>query len=326
MRARSVRTPVPGELGGLGQTFGTINDPCTAANRNANPTRAANCLAAGVPANYAPPLSVQQGVGGFVGGNPNLKPEKATTLTFGAVVQPSFVPGLSLTVDRFKIKLTDVINTIGRQSKANACYDSGLFCNDVIRGTNPNVPGATWVLVSVNDQLVNVAALDIRGLDFSARYDTRLFGGKLSLTGLGTLYDKAKNTPQPGAPSTDLLGFAGGSTSDQGFVKFTGTANANWQSQWGLSLNYNLRYIGKAKTSPFAPDTYPTIGDRFYHNARVGFEFAKKYEIYAGVDNILDSKPPLFPTSTAGTQALDTVPALYDVFGRSFYGGVKLKF
>jgi len=147
MRARSVRTPVPGELGGLGQTFGTINDPCTAANRNANPTRAANCLAAGVPANYAPPLSVQQGVGGFVGGNPNLKPEKATTLTFGAVVQPSFVPGLSLTVDRFKIKLTDVINTIGRQSKANACYDSGLFCNDVIRAPTPTCrarPGSSF--------------------------------------------------------------------------------------------------------------------------------------------------------------------------------------
>jgi len=44
------------------------------------------------------------------------------------------------------------------------------------------------------------------------------------------------------------------------------------------------------------------------------------------VDNILDSDPPMFPTSTAGTQALDTVPALYDVFGRSYYAGVKLKF
>ena len=326
MRARSVREPVPGELGGLGQTFGTVIDPCAAALRNANPTRAANCLAAGVPANYAPPQSAQQSVGGFVGGNPDLQPEKATTLTFGAVVQPSFVPGLSLTVDRFKIKLKDLINTIGRQAKANACYDSGLFCGDVVRGTNPNVPGATWVLVSVNDQLTNVAALDVRGVDISVRYDTRLLDGKLSLTGLGTLYDKAKSRPLPGASSVDLLGFAGGSTSDQGFVKFTGNANVNWQGLGGLSLNYNLRYIGKAKTSPFAPDTYPTIGDRFYHNARVGYEFAKKYEIYAGVDNILDSDPPMFPTSTAGTQALDTVPALYDVFGRSYYAGVKLKF
>lgn len=326
VRARSVRTPVPGELGGVGQTFGVVNDPCTAANRNANPMRAANCLAAGVPANYSPPLNVLQSVGGFVGGNPDVEPEKATTLTFGAVYQPSFVPGLSLTVDRFKIKLKDVINTIGRQTKANACYDSGQFCEDIVRGTNPNVPGANWVLVSVNDQLVNVAAVDIRGIDFSVRYDRQLFDGKLSLSGLGTLYTKARSTPLPGAPSVDLLGYAGGSTSDQGFVKFTGNANANWRSSGGLSLNYNLRYIGKTKTSPFAPDTYPSIGDRFYHNARVGFEFAKQYEIYAGVDNILDSDPPLFPSGTAGTQALDTVPALYDVFGRSYYAGVKLKF
>jgi len=326
VRGRSVRTPVPGELGGIGQTAGTVNDPCTAANRNANPTRAANCLAAGVPANYAPPLSVQQGVGGFVGGNPDLEPEKATTLTYGAIVQPSFAPGLSLTVDRFQIKMNGIINPIGRQTKANACYDSGLFCNDIVRGTNPNVPGANWVLVAVNDQLVNVASLDVRGIDASVRYDTRLLGGRLSLTVLGTRYDKAKSSVLPGAPPTDLLGFAGGSTSDQGYVKLTGNANANWRGLGGLSLNYNLRYIGKAKTSPFAPDTYPTIGDRFYHNARVGYEFAKKYEIYAGVDNILDSDPPMFPTSTAGTQALDTVPALYDVFGRSYYAGVKLKF
>lgn len=326
VKARSVRTPVPGELGGVGQTFGTVNDPCTAANRNANPTRAANCLAAGVPANYNPPLNVLQSVGGFVGGNPDVEPENATTLTYGAVFQPSFVPGLSLTIDRFQIKLRDVINTIGRQTKANACYDSGQFCEDIVRGTNPNVPGANWVLIGVNDQLINVAEVDVRGIDFSVNYNSRLLGGKLSLAALGTRYDRARQVPRPGAEEIDLLGYAGGSTSDQGFVKFTGNANVNWQSEGGVSLNYNLRYIGKAKTSPFAPDTYPTIGDRFYHNARVGFTYDKKYEIFAGVDNILDSDPPLFPTSTAGTQALDTVPALYDIFGRSYYAGVKLKF
>ena len=52
MQSRAVRTPVPGESSGIGQTFGVVNDPCTEARRNNSPTRAANCLADGVPAGY----------------------------------------------------------------------------------------------------------------------------------------------------------------------------------------------------------------------------------------------------------------------------------
>ncbi|MEH3036853.1 MAG: TonB-dependent receptor [Sphingomonas adhaesiva] len=326
MRARAVRAPTPGELSGVGQTFGTVNDPCTVTNRSANATRAANCTADGVPATYDPPLNVQQSVAGFVGGNPNLAPERATTLTYGLAFEPSFIPGLSITVDRFEIKLTDVINTVGRQLKANQCYDttSRLFCGDLTRSTNPNVPGANYVLTAVNDQLINVAALDIRGIDFELRYNRPLLNGRLSLQGIGTLYDKATQTALPGQPSTDLLGFAGGSTSDQGFVKFTGAANVGWQEEDGFGINYNLRYIGKARTSPFAPATYPTIGDRFYHNARIVYNVDKQYQFYFGVNNIADSKPPFFPTSTAGTQALDTIPAFYDIFGRQFFAGFKV--
>jgi len=47
--------------------------------------------------------------------------------------------------------------------------------------------------------------------------------------------------------------------------------------------------------------------------------FNRGTEVFRGRSNSI-------PTSTAGTQALDTVPALYDVFGRSYYAGVKLKF
>lgn len=326
-RARAVRTPVPGELSGVGQTFGTVTDPCTASTRNANATRAANCAADGVPATYAPPINVQQSVAGFVGGNPNLAPERATTLTYGIAFAPNFLPGFSVTVDRFEISLDDIINTVGRQTKANQCYDTTarLFCADLTRGTNPNVPGANYVLTAVNDQLINVAAFKLKGIDFTAAYNARLLGGRASFNVIGTLYDKADQTTLPGQPVTDLLGFAGGSTSDQGFIKFTGNATAGWTSENGIGLTYNMRYIGSARNSPFA-DPKVEIGDRFYHNARVSFTVNENYQFFVGVNNIADSKPPLFPSSTAGTQALDTVPAYYDIFGRSFYSGLRLTF
>lgn len=330
MRARAVREPVPGELSGVGQTFGTVNDPCNTAATlyQTDATVRANCLADGVPTNYAPPQNVLQSVGGFVGGNPDLSPESATTLTYGVAFTPTFAPGLSVTVDRFQIKLRDVINTVGRQLKANACYETTdrQFCGDLTRGTNPNVPGATWVLTAVNDQLINIASYDIRGIDFSVRYGVPLFNGALSFDATATHYDKAMQVPTPIADPENLLGFAGGSTSDQGWIKWTGNGNIGWRSDGGLSLNWNVRYIGKAGTSPFAPDTYPTIGDRFYHNLRVGLTLEENYQIYAGIDNVFDSDPPFFPSSTAGTQALDTIPAYYDIFGRSYYIGTKLKF
>ncbi len=219
-KARAVRQPVPDDLSGVGQTFGTIADPCTVARRNQNATRAANCLADGVPANYAPPLTVEQSVSGFVGGNPNLTPEVGDTLTFGFVWQPSFLQGFSLSVDRFEIDIEDVINTVGRQTKADLCYDTAerLFCDDLNRGVNSNTPG-NWALISVNDQLLNVAAVNISGLDVDVGYGFGLGSdeqlGRLRLRFVGTFYDKADQTPRVGDPTEDFLGYAGGSTSDQ---------------------------------------------------------------------------------------------------------------
>ena len=52
----------------------------------------------------------------------------------------------------------------------------------------------------------------------------------------------------------------------------------------------------------------------------------KDAEIYLGVTNLADKKPPVFASGTSGTQALDTVPGYYDVFGRSYFAGVRAKF
>jgi outer membrane receptor protein involved in Fe transport len=331
-RARAVRAPAPGDLSGVGQTFGVVNDPCTAARRNANATRAANCAADGVPATYAPPLTVEQGVQGFVGGNPNLTPEVATTLTYGLVFAPEFLPGFTLTVDRFEIELEEVITTVGRQLKANLCYDTTdrQFCGDLTRGTDPAVPGATYVLKSVNDQNANVAAINIKGFDVEARYGfdaPNLLGdepAQLSLQAIATIYDKAEQISLAGQEPTDLLGAAGGSTSTQGYIKFQGNANVGYQAG-GFGLNYNLRYIGRADASPFL-EGFPKIPDAWYHNARLSYAVTENAELYFGVNNIGDNKPPFFPTGSSGTQALDTIPAFYDVFGRSYYTGVTFKF
>jgi outer membrane receptor protein involved in Fe transport len=328
-RGKAVRSPVPGELGGGGATFGVINDPCTAARRNLNPTRAANCAADGVPADYAPPVVVEQSVEGRTGGNPDLVPEEAATTTFGLVWQPKQVKGLSVTVDRFKIDIDKIITTVSRQIAVDKCYDTveRLLCNAIARGTSPLIPGANYVLASVNEQQQNVAKQDIAGVDIDVKYNLGLGGwGNLDLELLATLYDKATLVPLAGSAPIDLLGQAGGSTSDQGWIKLTAAANIGWK--WNrLKVNWNIRYIGAADMAVgTTANGFPRIPAHNYHNVRVGYEFAKGSEAFVGVTNLGDKKPPFFASGTSGTQALDTVPGYYDVFGRSWFVGAKVKF
>ena len=327
-QAKSVRAPQPGELSGVGQTFGVVNDPCTASRRNLNPTRAANCAADGIPATYTPPQTVEQGVAGLNGGNPNLKPEEGKTLTYGFVWTPSQVKGLSIAVDRFDIDVTKIITTVSRQDAVNACYDTAnrLLCNVITRGTNVQIPGANYVLTAVNEQLENVARLQVGGTDLDIRFNTALPGGwgDLDVSVLATLYDEATQTTI-GLP-INLLGAAGGSTTDQGWIKLTGNANIGWR-YGNFKANWNMRYIGKTEMSnATAALGFPSIGERVYHNLRLGYQLGKGMEIYGGITNLEDRQPPFMASGSSGTQALDTVPGYYDVFGRSFFVGAKFKF
>ena len=92
------------------------------------------------------------------------------------------------------------------------------------------MPGATWVLTGVNEQLNNIAAQKISGVDVDVRYGFKMGAwGDMDLSAIATFYDEAKLTPRAGAAAIDLLVQAGGSTSDQGYVKFTAAANATWR-------------------------------------------------------------------------------------------------
>jgi iron complex outermembrane receptor protein len=333
MRARSVRAPLVDDLVGGSQTFGTISDPCgTPARRTANATRAANCNTDGIAAGYVAPLNVEQSVAGFVGRNPNINPEESRSVTFGFVATPSFAPGLLLSLDRFEIDIEGIIGTVGRQILANRCYDTAnrQDCGLLTRGVNPSVPGATYVLLAVNDTTANLATQDVAGYDLNVQY-SRDFGdiGKAAAKLLVTHYDRADLYSTPTSPVTDLLGFGGGSTSDQGFIETTANLDLDYQFR-NFGVNWNIRYIGSTEMSPFfVGQGFPDIGSHSYHNVRFSYDAelfgAEQTQFFVGISNAFDKAPPFFATSSSGTQALDTIPGYYDVFGRSYFAGVKVK-
>ena len=348
MKNRAVRAPVLGEVTGVGQTFGVVDDPCINYQLSANATLKTNCAAAGVPVGYDPPTTVQQSVSGFVGGNPNLTPEKADTFTYGFVLEaghldfmPAVLKDLTVTVDRFDIKVDGLINTVGRQNLAELCYSRPtgqreVFCSQVFRGTRPEVPGATYVLTQVNDQLSNIAKLQISGVDLEVNLGLALGDvvsswdnwGSLSFNSIWTFYDKAKEVFVPGDDPADLLGAAGGSTSDQGWLKKQGNTTVAW-THGSFRTQWTFRYIGSADSAPadiFGADSIVRIKAQMYHDVNIRWKATDRVEAYVGVNNLFDNDPPFFPSSQSGTQALDTVPAYYDIFGRSAYAGVRLRF
>jgi outer membrane receptor protein involved in Fe transport len=131
-------------------------------------------------------------------------------------------------------------------------------------------------------------------------------------------------TPIPGQDAIDYLGYAGGSTSDQGWIKRQAVTDIRWTYR-SFGVGLHSRIIARSKMG-VGFEEFPEIGTHIYHDIRFNYDFGEGSQVYLGVDNIADKDPPFFASSSSGTQALDTIPAYYDVFGRTFFGGVKYKF
>jgi outer membrane receptor protein involved in Fe transport len=336
--ARSVRAPNQSELfSPLGQNFAPgFGDPCSARNIGTGSTnRAANCAAAGIPTSFDYPypngsLETQSG------GNANLSAEKADSYTVGFVATPSFVPGLSVSVDFYDITVNKVITTPSAQQIADACYDApslnNQFCTLFQRaGAGGAATGEEAFQIiegSLVQQPLNYAKLKARGLDFEIGYRRDLGFGRLDTRLTYTRVLKRSDYLDPAEPNReDVVRYELGDPRD----------SFNWNTnlkKGAITAGYQMRYIGKQVLSAYedffsvqdrAPENadyadrtfYP---DRFYHDVRLGIDATNRFNFYVGVDNLTNAKPPLGATGIGGGSAI------FDSRGRFFYSGFVAKF
>jgi outer membrane receptor protein involved in Fe transport len=358
--ARSVRAPTQSDLfSPATQTFiNGLVDPCGQQNINNGPqvngasVRIANCAAAGVPTTQTfngttEPFTNRpaSGISANNQGNSNLEAEQGTSLTVGAIFQPRMVPGLSLTVDYFNIKVKNVIQALGGQQIINLCYDSttGInnpFCAVVFRNPNGtfagqfdvNHGGGTVTLNPTGPSVLitsfNFAKLVTSGIDFDVAYRHGIGGGTtLSLRAIAThtfKFDQFADITNPNF-RTQILGTLG---------------DPQWQGQLSANLErgivnfgYRVRYVGRQTVAvgfevqhsvdgapPTNPDAFPTVWypALWYHDFRLDISPQKKYRLYVGVDNAFDRLPPL---DLLGTESGGPSPV-----GRFFYAGATLNF
>ena len=137
----------------------------------------------------------------FTQGNSQLKPESANTLGIGAVYQPSWLDGFSMSVDYWGIAIGNLITTTSGQNELNFCYNGSRpdLCQFVIRN-------ASGVITGIVSPFINLANRHLQGVDVEASYRTDLgfAPGSIALHGNAT-HNLEDLTTSPGTQNNDAL-------------------------------------------------------------------------------------------------------------------------
>ena len=129
---------------------------------------------------------------------------------------------------------------------------------------------------------------------------------------------------------TDYAGAVGGDATPSGAPKFKLTAIASYlEGPWQGTVQG--RVIGSARLvntwTPLNVDNnaVPTVA---YLDLRGSYKWNENVQLYAAVDNTLDTPPPDVATSSSGSTFLApaTRSDVYDAIGRSYRVGLRFSF
>lgn len=298
-----------------------------------------------LPADTRPGVApITNAAGVTVGGNPDLKPEIANTVTFGMVFQPSYLKRLSVSADYYRINIEGAITSTAPQNVVNNCLPGGVYSgnsycslisfanNDVVRGQITGIRGTT----------ANVAEFQTRGLDMQMTYRQPL--GELSAALAGTLGVNIQGTRVfEYRTSTDVSaiypeGINRAGQTGAGFGGPAGLPKWMWTTaldyKWKrLSLNGQVRFISRGHQNNgfvgpdepgYTPAAVNSVNDNMipsYTLVNVGasYDFGAdegRREFYFTINNLLDRAPP--PPANQN--------AYYDLAGLTVKAGVRFSF
>jgi outer membrane receptor protein involved in Fe transport len=299
---------VPELYGGVSEGNLTTSDPCSNwSSRPSSDVIYQNCQASGVPVGYT---QLGNTILTTTGGNIELMPEDATTLTLGAVWTPGFADGLTLTLDYFDIKIENAIQSVAGSTKLSLCYNTPGLSHQFCDASNFTRNPVTGEVDFLSSQPVNAANERVSGVDLGVLYEFKLASMDATLNWDVSYLDRYEFTPYEGG---ELIEYAGMITGGRG--SFT-----KWRSLGSLALakgpwsgSYSVQYIGKADDINAERgdigDHAPSVS---YHNAQVRFEFDEALSVAMGVDNIFNKQAPFIQSYTDA----NTDTMTYDLLGR----------
>ncbi|ODT88617.1 TonB-dependent receptor [Phenylobacterium sp. SCN 70-31] len=212
-------------------------------------------------------------------GAQDLEPEKSINFSAGLVLRPA--PGLSLTVDAYRIELDDVILPVDNLTGA-------AMTSILARFGVTNVSAVRF--------FANQADITVKGVDVVARYDWSWDGvGRFGATLGANFNDVGIDTIKPNPPALAGTGLV-----------LVGRVSQGYLTQWApdskitAALNYTsgpfavdftaVRY-GKYKNTVANPANDQVFSAQWVAKLAVSYSFWNQTKITVGADNLFDSYP-----------------------------------
>ena len=321
--AEGFRAPQIGELFGTLSRFDqTISDPCsndsTAPNNFLNnATVRANCIAHGVPAGGTYAQANPQ-IGVLVSGNPALKAETSKSWIFGGVFSPSFLPGFSIELNHYNIKIKNAIQAVDASITLNNCEvnNDPLSCALVSRSFS-----GSGQVTAINGTLGNIAGINTTGFDLNVSYRShKTRAGTFGFTWNNTFLKKYDLilTGFGGSQTISRAGTEQGSPT-QSFPKWKSIGIIDWDlADFGATVTG--RYVSKLREGDGN-----VMRSRFFTDLQLRWSppmFNHLATFAVGANNILNTHIP--GCDTCDLNSFD--PTAYDIPGRFYYGRLTLKY
>lgn len=299
--------------------FSFADDPCDMDTVDDGPdpaTRAANCASIGIDTTTFASNIEDASQQITSSGNPNLLNETSQSWTAGVVVQPSFIPNLSIQADWIDISLTNAIVTLNLTDILASCFDSPAF---------PNVPTCSQFQRGADNQIIgaqtgdsNAGSFNFAGLQATIRYNFDLSTLFKSDSDLGTIdiagryFYQDENNQTIVDTFTDFNGEVG---------QFQHEANATVTyrnggtifSATGVYFSSSVFDNDEGQVDPF-----DVLSDFFVVNSTLRQEINESFSVRFTVDNLFNRRTP-FPSASTNTFFTGTV-------GRRFTVGLTGRF
>ena len=271
-------------------------------------------------------------------GNSGLKPEVAHTYTAGVVLTPDFIPGLTTSIDYYRINLSQGITNIsyGTQAIQQLCIASiptgnlSPYCGLANRPIPIGQPGyntlANYPTYFVSEAL-NSATVKTEGVDIEADYGFDMadispsLPGSVNMRGLLSLQ-----------PYLDTVTFTGGATTYTPMPKGRLTMFLGYQvGSWGINLQDTYLSSFNKQSLPTQVYAIPDVGAYNQLDATLDKKFtlddSSVVDFYFTVQNVANTQYPIWPTITSNPGLFYPAPFTFgNSLGRYFQIGLRGNF
>lgn len=307
--AQGFRAPTISDLyDGDGQSYSRFHDPCDSVRGVARGTAA--CLA-DVPANFrqlqqgyvpATGASVQTPTPFISVSNPNLQPERSRSWSAGLVYSPSYVEGLNVALDWWRIRIDNVISGETASGLLNECYVQGIasscqsFSRDPVYG---------YIVTDLRYGLRNSGYADVEGFDLGVtyRFDTERFG-RFAINSDSTYLSRyeSKVTNDPAIPASQSVSFGSSFRlrSNLGLSWDYGNFGATWTARYYSAMKEECVFDERCNLPNYqAPDTLGVVkpmhrnGSTTFHDVQFRVKAPWNATVSFGANNVFNRFGPV---------------------------------